>query len=56
MNRAPKHYEALHDALHFLGYQLVDGGKLDKDQTGQLGCSLLVLADYAYLSYLANND
>lgn len=52
----PKHGDALHDALNFLGLKLIDGTALDKTETGDLGCLLLILADYAYLDYLAAEE
>ena len=48
MNITPRYSDSLHNALHFLATALLDKAYSQHD-TEELGCLLLILADYSYL-------
>ena len=51
----PRQGDILHNALEFLGTALLDRAFTQKD-TEELGCLLLILADYSYLASRADDE
>lgn len=50
MDIKPSQVDVLHNALHFLGNSIIDR-KMSAQDIEELGCLLLILADYSYFAY-----
>lgn len=48
----PRQADVLHNALHFLGNSILDRD-LSRHDAEELGCLLLILADYSFMAYRA---